>query len=32
MITEYHFPTPVYIKEIPNARELNFYLEKNLNI
>ena len=30
MITEYHFPTPVYIKEIPNARELNFYLEKNI--
>ena len=30
MITEYHFPTPVYIKEITNARELNFYLEKNI--
>ena len=30
MITEYHFPTPVYIKEIPNAGELNFYLEKNI--
>jgi len=30
MITEYHFPTPVYIQEIPNAGELNFYLEKNI--
>ena len=26
MITEYHFPTPVYIEEIPNAVELNYYL------
>ena len=30
MITEYHFPTPVYIKEIPNAVELNHYLEKQI--
>ena len=30
MITEYHFPTPVYIQEIPNAVELNHYLEKQI--
>ena len=30
MLTEYHFPTPVYIKEIPNAVELNHYLEKQI--
>jgi len=30
MITEYHFPTPVYIQEIPNAVELNNHLEKNI--
>ena len=30
MITEYYFPTPVYIKEIPNAVELNHYLEKQI--
>ena len=30
MITEYHFPTPIYIKQIPNARELNHHLEKNI--
>ena len=30
MITEYHFPTPVYIQEIPNAVELNQHLEKNI--
>ena len=30
MITEYYFPTPVYIQKIPNAEELNFYLEKNI--
>ena len=30
MITEYHFPTPVYIQEIPNAGELNLHLEKNI--
>ena len=30
MITEYHFPTPVYIQEIPNAVELNQYLEQKI--
>ena len=30
MITEYHFPTPVYIQEILNAVELNHHLEKNI--
>jgi uncharacterized protein (TIGR02466 family) len=30
MITEYHFPTSVYIQEIPNAVELNNHLEKNI--
>ena len=30
MITEYHFPTPVYIQEVPNAVELNHHLEKNI--
>jgi len=30
MITEYHFPTPVYIKEIPNAKEFNTYLENHI--
>ena len=30
MITEYHFPTPVYIKEIPNAIQLNQYLEQKI--
>ena len=30
MITEHLFPTPVYIKEIPNAVELNHYLEKQI--
>ena len=30
MITEYHFPTPVYVQEIPNPNELNFHLEKNI--
>ena len=30
MITEYHFPTPVYIKEIPNATQLNQYLEQQI--
>ena len=30
MITEYHFPTPVYIQKISNAIELNHYLEKNI--
>ena len=30
MITEYYFPTPIYIQEIPNADKLNFYLEKQI--
>ena len=30
MITEYHFPTPVYIKDLPNAVQLNQYLEQNI--
>ena len=30
MITEYHFPTPVYIQEVSNAIELNNHLEKNI--
>ena len=30
MITEYHFPTPVYIQEVPNAVELNQYLEQKI--
>ena len=30
MITEYHFPTLIYIKEISNASKLNFHLEKNI--
>jgi uncharacterized protein (TIGR02466 family) len=30
MITEYHFPTPVYIKDIPNAVQLNQYLEQQV--
>ena len=30
MITEYHFPTPVYIKDLPNAVELNRYLEEQI--
>jgi hypothetical protein len=30
MIIEYLFPTLVYINEIPNAIELNHYLEKNI--
>ena len=30
MITEYHFPTPVYIQEISNAVELNQYLEQKI--
>ena len=30
MITEYHFPTPVYIKDIPNAIQLNQYLEQQI--
>jgi len=30
MLTEYHFPTPVYIKDLPNAVELNQYLEQQV--
>jgi len=30
MITEYHFPTIVYIKDIPNALQLNQYLEQKI--
>ena len=30
MNIEYHFPTPVYIQEVPNAVELNNHLEKNI--
>ena len=30
MITEYHFPTSVYIKDLPNAVELNRYLEEKI--
>ena len=30
MITEYHFPTPIYIKNIPNAVQLNQYLEQQI--
>ena len=30
MITEYHFPTPMYIKDLPNAVQLNQYLEQKI--
>ena len=30
MITEYHFPTLIYIKDIPNAIQLNQYLEQKI--
>jgi len=30
MITEYHFPTIVYIKDIPNPEKLNKYLEDHI--
>ena len=30
MITEHHFPTLVYIKDIPNAEKLNQYLEPRI--
>ena len=30
MITEYHFPTTIYIKDIPNFFELNKYLEQKI--
>ena len=30
MITEYHFPKQIYIKDIPNAISLNQYLEQKI--
>ena len=30
MITEYYFPTPIYIKDLPNAVQLNQYLEQQI--
>ena len=30
MITEYHFPTLIYIKDLPGAVELNQYLEQQV--
>ena len=30
MITEHHFPTIIYIKDIPNAFQLNQYLEQKI--
>ena len=30
MISEYHFPTIVYIKDIPNPEKLNKHLEKHI--
>ena len=30
MNTEYHFPTPIYIKDLPNAAQLNQYLEQQV--
>ena len=30
MITEYHFPTQIYIKDLPNAVQLNQYLEQQI--
>ena len=30
MIKEYYFPTIVYVKDLPNANELNPYLEKHI--
>ena len=30
MITEHHFPTIIYIKDIPNAAQLNQYLEQKI--
>jgi len=30
MIKEYYFPTIIYIKDLPNANELNPYLEKHI--
>ena len=30
MIKEYFFPTIIYVKDLPNANELNSYLEKHI--
>ena len=30
MITEYHFPTQIYIRDLPNAVQLNQYLEQQI--
>ena len=30
MITEYHFPTMIYIKDLPNPEKLNKYLEDHI--
>ena len=30
MITEHHFPTPVYIKDLSNASQINLYLEEKI--
>ena len=30
MIKEYYFPTIIYVKDLPNANELNSYLEKHI--
>ena len=30
MITEYHFPTMIYIKDLPNPEKLNKYLEEHI--
>ena len=30
MLTEYHFPTMIYVKDIPNAVQLNQYLEPKI--
>ena len=30
MIKEYYFPTIIYVKDLPNANELNPYLEKHI--
>jgi len=30
MITEYHFPTMIYIKDVPDSEKLNKYLEEHI--
>ena len=30
MITEYHFPTMIYIKDFPDSEKLNKYLEEHI--